>query len=110
MLRELSPSELGTWAALYRLDPWGEMRADLRAGIGHALLANINRDSKQRPQPFSAADFMPYGEREEKDTAAEIGDSLMANLAAVGGKRETRKADWSRRRQAIKKAKNGNAR
>lgn len=31
-----------------------------------SLLANINRDERKRPEPFTAADFLPGGEKPEK--------------------------------------------
>lgn len=34
-------------------------RADFRAGIVAATIANVNRDRKKRPRPFTPADFMP---------------------------------------------------
>ena len=55
----MRPSELGYFAALHQIDPWGEQRADLRAGIVASTLANINRDPKKTP-PFKATHFMPY--------------------------------------------------
>jgi hypothetical protein len=64
MLRELRPSELGMWAALYDVDPWDETRADLRAGIVASTIANVNRG---RNQPaFVPADFMPFADRTKK--------------------------------------------
>lgn len=66
LLDGISYEELTAWAALYQADPWGERRADLRAGIGHALFANANRDTKQRPEPFSPLDFMPYESMQPK--------------------------------------------
>ena len=60
MLAEMSTVELGTWLALYGIDPWGEERADLRAGIIASQLWNVH-GNKSVP-----ADFMPYAERETK--------------------------------------------
>jgi hypothetical protein len=34
-----------------------------------ALLAEINRDSKRRPEPFAPADFLPSWAREPKGSA-----------------------------------------
>lgn len=63
MLAAMRPSQLGEWLALYAVDPWGEQRADLRAGIVASTLANVHRDARQRPEPFSPQEFMPYVER-----------------------------------------------
>lgn len=61
----MRPSELGEWAAFFRINPWGQDRADLRSAIVASLIANAHRDTKKRRQPFSADDFMPYAERPE---------------------------------------------
>lgn len=34
-------------------------RADFHAGLVASVIANVNRDPKKRPDPFTAADFMP---------------------------------------------------
>lgn len=60
MLGEMRPSELGRWVALNAIDPFGESRADLRAGIVASVIANVNRDPKKRSEPFRAQDFMPF--------------------------------------------------
>ncbi len=47
--------EFALWVAYYRIDPWGESRADLRAGIMASTVANVGvRDSRFKP-----SDFMP---------------------------------------------------
>ena len=48
----------------YRLEPFGEQRAELRHGASLALTANLNRDSKQKSEPFVAKDFMHYIQKE----------------------------------------------
>jgi hypothetical protein len=45
------------------IEPFGEERADVRAGIIASVIANVNRDRKKRPEPFSVQDFMPFIER-----------------------------------------------
>lgn len=83
MLREMRPSELGAWAALWTIDPWGETRADLRSGMISAVIANVNRDPKRRAQPFSAADFMPYVKAEERADAEDLSKRLRAAMMAA---------------------------
>jgi hypothetical protein len=46
--------------AFYELEPFGDMIADLRHGTAAALLANINRDSKSRSEPYLAEDFVTW--------------------------------------------------
>lgn len=88
MLRELRPSELGLWAALWRIEPWGEDRADLRSGIVASVMANIWRDSKKKPEPFSAEDFMPYREVEK---SADLSAKIRGALLAAGAKGKAKK-------------------
>lgn len=51
------------WMAYDSLEPIGELRADVRAGIIASVIANTNRDRKRRPDPFTPHDFMPFLER-----------------------------------------------
>jgi hypothetical protein len=44
--------------AFYHMDPWGEERADLRAGIIASVIANVNR-GRRSTRRFKPADFMP---------------------------------------------------
>jgi hypothetical protein len=55
----MSAAELADWAAFYAVEPWGSEAAFLRTGIVTALIANTNRDSKKKPEPFVPTDFMP---------------------------------------------------
>jgi hypothetical protein len=60
MLAEVSSLELTEWLAYYRLEPFGEGVADQRHGGLSALLANIHRDAKTKPDPFRPTDFIPW--------------------------------------------------
>lgn len=54
--------------AYEQLEPFGEYRDDLRAGIVASTIANVN--SKRRYKPD---DFMPqFGERKEQQTIADM--------------------------------------
>jgi len=44
--------------AYAEVEPFGPQSEDIRHGQQMALIANINRDTKARPEPFAAADFM----------------------------------------------------
>ena len=48
--------EFAEWQAYYELEPWGEERADLRAGIVASTIANVNRG---KGKSFKPGDFMP---------------------------------------------------
>ena len=59
MLNGMSAKEFTEWMAYYELEPFGPVRDDQRAGEVASVLANVHRDSKKRPTPFSAVDFFP---------------------------------------------------
>ncbi len=61
MLRVMSARQLAEWAVFYEQEPWGDFRADLRAGIVASTLANIHR--RPRAPAFTPLDFMPYAAR-----------------------------------------------
>lgn len=47
------------WAALWSIEPWGDVRGDMQAALQAATLANVHRNRKQRKKAFTAQDFMP---------------------------------------------------
>ena len=62
--RGLTAKRFIEWRHYADLEPFGEWRADYRAGLICALIANVNRDPKKTPKPFSAADFMQQWDKE----------------------------------------------
>lgn len=82
MLREIRPSELGAWIALWSIDPRGESRADMRAGIIASVIANVNRDPKRRAAPFKPVDFMPYTKAEQQMDTDDLSKKLRAAFMA----------------------------
>ncbi|CUS04243.2 protein of unknown function [Candidatus Promineifilum breve] len=73
-----SGSEIATWEAVRDLAPFGLRGEWVRSAALQALVANVNRDAKRRPQPYTLNDFLPewlrYG-------AAEDGSSVDAMMA-----------------------------
>jgi hypothetical protein len=61
LLARVGSDELTEWMAFYQLEPFGEMRADLRSGVVAATFANAHRTKDARA--FTPEDFMPYIER-----------------------------------------------
>jgi len=53
----MSYREIRDWMAIYKIEPFGEYRADLRSAIVACVIANANR-GKNAP-PFKVDDFMP---------------------------------------------------
>jgi len=69
----LSYAEFCEWCLYYQIEPWGEDRADLRAGIVASTIANYaGKLRAEGADPALPADFMPYLERAE--TAADPSD------------------------------------
>jgi hypothetical protein len=54
------------WQVFFSLEPWGEERADLRAGIVASVIANTHRDRKKKPRPYVPGDFMPKFGKQKK--------------------------------------------
>jgi hypothetical protein len=61
--RGLSAKQINEWYAYMNVEPFGEFRSELRHGQQMAMNANINRDSKTKPEPFNSLDFMNFVER-----------------------------------------------
>lgn len=90
-MRELSSWQISEWIAYYGLEPFGEERSDLRAGIVAATVANVNRDAKRRRDAFRPEEFMPkFGEgRKTEDEGREDWRRMLAMVeqwnVAFGG-------------------------
>jgi len=71
---QLTCSQLQGWMAYASIEPFGEYRHELRHGQQMALHCNINRDSKNKPEPYKAIDFMNFVDTppERKLTDTEI--------------------------------------
>lgn len=63
MMEAMTWEQFRGWMDYASIEPFGEERADLRAAIGHSLTANVNRDAKRHPRPFTPEDFMPFAGR-----------------------------------------------
>jgi hypothetical protein len=51
----LSYTEFQEWCLYYQIEPWGEDRADLRAGIVASTLANVYAGKLRAETPTGAA-------------------------------------------------------
>lgn len=66
MLSRMTSHEISEWIAYSTVELIGDDREDYRMANVMALLANINRDPENKPDPFSPVDFMPdFWRREE---------------------------------------------
>lgn len=66
--------EFSEWQAYWNLEPWGEGRGDLRAGIVASTMANLWRGANT--PPFTPTDFMPQFDRVGEE--ADDPDALIA--------------------------------
>jgi hypothetical protein len=69
-MSEMSSSEFTEWMAFYELEPQGEWRADLRAGIIASTIANVNRSADS--DALTPKDFMPFERTEEEPESDEL--------------------------------------
>lgn len=56
----ISSREFGEWMALYRVEPWGDLRGDVQAAVVASTMANAYRDRKKRRKPFAVKEFLPF--------------------------------------------------
>lgn len=68
LLQRIDSREISEWAAYYRINPWGQFRADLRMGIQAALFANAN---SQKGKTFKPSDFMPFIDQHTEPVSSE---------------------------------------
>ena len=86
MGERMSSREFGEWMAFYSIEPFGEERSDLRAGVIASTIANANRDPKTRSKPFTPSEFMPSFEVEDEDDLEPLPpEELAAKFDAIFG-------------------------
>ena len=61
LLQRMGSDELSEWMAFYQLEPFGDYRADYRAGVVASTFANAHR--AKDASPFRPEDFMPFLEK-----------------------------------------------
>jgi len=70
----MTAAQLNELLAFNSLEPFGEYRSELRHGQQMALQLNLNRDPKQRHDPFNALECMNFTQKppERVYTAEEL--------------------------------------
>ena len=85
-LAEIDSAEFAEWMAYSQIEPFGPEREDQRFGVLAALIANVNRDSKTKPEPFTVDEFFPrYEDLLAQLNPADAGpppDKLQSKLTA----------------------------
>ncbi len=79
LLARTGSDEITEWMAFYQLEPFGEIRADIRSGVIAATFANAHR--AQHTQPFTPEDFMPFIERPRAAAGDSHQDNARLNVA-----------------------------
>lgn len=90
MLERMSWVEFVEWMAFYQMEPFGEMRADLRSGIIASTFANCHRDPDKQREPFKASDFMPQFDR-KPETRTQDPRSMHQFLMMLKGAQDLKK-------------------
>lgn len=84
--QSLTYSEFRQWCAFYQIEPWGDYRADLRAGIVASTVKNIQAWYAGDAQDWQPIDFMPYVDqriREAPEALPETEQTLSDEELAV---------------------------
>lgn len=83
LLAEMTSTQIAEWMAYFRLEPFGERRADLRAGIIASTVANAHKAKDSRP--YKPQDFMPdFEQGTDEDEAAALFAKAQAALGGGG--------------------------
>jgi hypothetical protein len=67
---QMTMREFYAWLDFYAVEPFGDTRADIRAGIIAATTANVYRGKGKKP--FSPSDFMLFKDESEADPGRTI--------------------------------------
>jgi hypothetical protein len=76
---------LNGWLAYNSIEPFGEIRDEIRHGQHMALYANCHRDPKKKPEPFKDEDFMNFIDRPEEEDREYTIEELEAYAKRVFG-------------------------
>lgn len=81
--------ELDGYERIY--GPQGPERTDQLFGLLASVLANVNRDAKRKPKPYTADDFTPQWGRnrppQRRQSAQAIGEQMMMFARAFNQQR-----------------------
>lgn len=66
----MTERQIREWVAVYRVDPWGEHRADVRTGIVACTMASVHT-AKGKPRP-KVIDFLAVPPKRDKQSVQEM--------------------------------------
>lgn len=82
LLERCSASELLHWEEFAKMEPFGGVVDDLRAGLAPAATINANRDP-EKGKPIGPLDFYPWHDKAEKVKAPETPEERAAAIRAL---------------------------
>lgn len=106
MLARMTAGQLTEWQAFFELEPFGSGRADLRAGVVAAAVANFAFGRKGDAKTFKPSDFFDNLRPPAKVmTGADLSEQAKNLTRSMGGRVQTRAEAAARRKaEAEKKA------
>lgn len=81
----MSSAEFLEWMVYYGLEPFGELRGDLRAGVIASTIANVHRDKKSKS--FKPSDFLLFsetGQESQPETPEEQKQAVINLFRGIG--------------------------
>lgn len=80
-MREIDREEFRWWIAYHRLEPFGQVRDDLRAGVVASVVANTHRS--RGTKTFQPGDFvLKFGKRRVRRDPLQMEREMKAFVAA----------------------------
>lgn len=81
LLAEMDSRELTEWMAYDLVEPFGDGRGDVQAGVIASTIANVHRSKNARP--YRPTDFVPrYGEQPPPELSPD--EAFAATVAMFG--------------------------
>jgi hypothetical protein len=65
--QRISAAELALYQCYYKLEPWGEQRADIRTASQTSFIASATGVTKQSGGKFTTEDFMLFRDKPKKE-------------------------------------------
>jgi len=98
-VEQMSATELTAWAAFEILQPFPVTRIEIGLASIQCLIANMFRDSKSNPSPFTVDDFIPVFTEEEAEIkqqkrVARKTSAIFDVLQSVADKKKRQKEDY----------------
>jgi len=80
-------TEFMEWCEFYSIEPFGEIRDDLRAGVVASAVVNVQLQKKDRSKAKSAGDFILFDALKSKEKADSADAQVMAAFTGRTGKK-----------------------